>query len=128
MEYKIKSIHHFSLKSTPEKFPQVMHFYKDILGLEVFRQWQQGALLKVGDSFIEIFNNAENEWCDGNIRHFALSVDDVDYWTKKVSSEGFEVFMGPKDICFDSEPAFKARVAFCKGPLGESVEFFNDRN
>ncbi len=117
-------LHHISLKSTPEKFPQVLHFYRDILGLEVFCQWNNGVLLKTGDSFLEIFNNAENEWSDGNIRHFALAVDDVDQWAKTVSDAGFEVYMGPKDICFDSSPQFKARVAFCKGPLDESVEFF----
>lgn len=124
MENKIESLHHISLKSTPEKFPQVLHFYKDILGLEVFCQWSNGVLLKTGDSYLEIFSNAETELSDGNIRHFALCVADVDQWAKKVAAEGFEVFMGPKDICFDSNPQFKARVAFCKGPLGESVEFF----
>lgn len=126
MENKIQSLHHISLKSTAEKFPQVLHFYKDILGLEIFRQWSEGVLLKIGNNFLEIFNNAEEEWTDGNIRHFALCVDDVDQWAKKLSDEGFEIFMGPKDICFDSNPQFKGRVVFCKGPLGESVEFFQE--
>ena len=33
-----------------------------------------------------------------------------------------EVFIEPKDIKIASTPAFPARIAFCKGPLGEEIE------
>lgn len=32
-----------------------------------------------------------------------------------------------KDVLMLSEPPFPIRVAFCKGPLGEEIEFFQER-
>ena len=40
---------------------------------------------------------------------------------------GYEVFIGPKDICIPSDPEFPARMAFCYGPLGEKIEFFQEK-
>lgn len=32
--------------------------------------------------------------------------------------------VAPKDIVISSQPPYPARIAFCKGPLGEEIEFF----
>ena len=37
---------------------------------------------------------------------------------------GYEVFIEPKNIEIASLPTFPARIAFCKGPQGEEIEFF----
>ncbi|RKQ30700.1 MULTISPECIES: VOC family protein [Clostridia] len=61
------------------------------------------------------------------IRHFALATDDVDACVKKVKEVGYEVFIEPNDIVISSTPEFSARIAFCRGPIGEEIEFFKER-
>ena len=63
----------------------------------------------------------------GAIRHIAFATDDVDGVIEKVKSAGYEVFIEPKDIVIPSDPAYPARMAFCYGPLGEEIEFFQER-
>ena len=40
---------------------------------------------------------------------------------------GYEVFIEPKDIQIQSDPVFPARIAFCRGPLGEEIELFQEK-
>lgn len=44
-----------------------------------------------------------------------------------VKAAGYEVFIEPKDIEIASIPAFPVRIAFCKGPLGEEIELFQEK-
>ena len=123
----VKGIHHVCLKCSSEKeYEEVIRFYRDVLGLPVARTWAEGIMFETGSGLIEIFNNAESPLPQGTIRHFALATDDVDACVKAVSDAGYEVFIGPKDIEIPSNPVFPARIAFCKGPLGEEIEFFRD--
>ena len=46
---------------------------------------------------------------------------------EKLKAAGYEVFVEPKDIVIPSEPEYKARIAFGRGPLGEEIEFFQER-
>lgn len=124
----IKGIHHVSMKaSSPEEYQKTITFYHDILGLDIIRVWEKGTMFETGSGIIEIFNNAESKLEQGTIRHFAFAVDDVDACVKAVTEHGYEVFMGPKDIVIQSDPAFPARMAFCYGPLGEEIEFFQEK-
>lgn len=43
-----------------------------------------------------------------------------------VRAAGYEVFVEPKDIEIASEIPFPARIAFCRGPVGEEIEFFHE--
>ena len=63
----------------------------------------------------------------GVIRHFAFATDDVDACVEVVKAAGYEVFIEPKDIEIASTPVFPARIAFCKGPLGEEIELFEEK-
>ena len=45
----------------------------------------------------------------------------------RVRAAGYEVFIEPNDIVIRSEPEFRARMAFCFGPLGEEIEFFHEQ-
>ena len=54
-------------------------------------------------------------------------LDDVDGVIEKVKAAGYEVFIEPKDIVIRSDPPFPARMAFCYGPLGEELEFFQEK-
>lgn len=123
----VNGIHHISMKTrSVEQYNKVVTFYKDILGLSVKREWAGGVMFDTGAGLIEIFTNGEEDLPKGTIRHIAFDVDDVDLCVKTVTEAGYEVFMGPKDIVIPSSPELHARMAFCYGPLGEEIEFFQE--
>lgn len=124
----IKGIHHVSMKTNNEAdYKKTIDFYKNILGLSIAREWATGIMFETGDGIIEIFNDAEDKLPKGTIRHFAFNVDDVDACVKAVTDAGYEVFKGPQNIEIPSTPSFPARMAFCYGPLGEEIEFFQEK-
>lgn len=124
----IKGIHHVSMKCVDRaEYKKTISFYRDILGILVVREWDNGIMLDTGSGIIEIFNDGEQRLNQGTIRHFAFATDDVDGCVEAVKKAGYEVFIEPKDIEIQSNPKFPARIAFCRGPLGEEIEFFNER-
>ena len=121
----IKGIHHVSLKCrSEEEYEKTVGFYRDVLGLEIARVWDGGIMLSTGAGLVEVFNDGEDSPGQGAVRHFALATDDVDACAEAVRNAGYPVFVGPMDICIPSEPALPARIAFCIGPVGEEIEFF----
>lgn len=124
----IKGIHHVALKCcSREEYEKAAEFYRDILGLSVARSWAGGIMFDTGDGIIEVFDDGESPLPQGNIRHFAFATDDVDACVSAVRAAGYEVFVEPKDIEIQSDPKFPARIAFCRGPLGEEIEFFCEK-
>ena len=64
-----------------------------------------------------------------NVRiRYILVTEDVDACVTAVRKAGYEVFVEPKDIEIQSDPKFPARIAFCRGPLGEEIEFFCEKS
>lgn len=125
----VRGIHHVAFKCrNEEEYKEAIHFYKDVLGLSVARSWETGIMLDTGAGLIEIFNNGEDPKEQGVIRHFALAAEDVDACVKAVKEAGYEVFIEPKDIVIASEPPFPAKIAFCRGPLQEEIEFFQEKS
>ena len=84
-------------------------------------------MFDTGDGIIEVFDDGESPLPQGNIRHFAFATDDVDACVLAVRDAGYEVFIEPNDIEIQSNPKFHARIAFCRGPLGEEIEFFCEK-
>ena len=124
----IKGIHHVSMKCKDrEEYEKVVDFYSTILEIPVVRQWNEGIMLDTGKGLIEIFNNGDSLEGQGVIRHFAFATDNVDECAKKLKKAGYNVFVEPKDIEIKSIPPFPARIAFCHGPLGEEIEFFQEK-
>ena len=124
----IKGVHHISMKcATAEEYEKTMRFYRDILGLKVKREWDTGVMVDTGNALLEIFKSGGKDKAKGIISHMAFACDDVDDMVKRLENEGYEVFMGPKDIVIGSVPPYPARIAFCNGPLGEEIEFFNEK-
>ena len=80
----INGIHHVSFKCSGEQLRRVIAFYSDTLGIPIIRRWGHdcdnpiGVMFDTGNGIIEVFSNAENDLPQGVIRHFALSVTDVD--------------------------------------------------
>ena len=124
----IKGIHHISMKcGTKEDLEKAKSFYLNLLGFSLVREWPAGIMIDSGSGLIEIFCNGAGVRETGAIRHVAFSADDVDGVVEKVRAAGYEVFKEPNDIEIPSEPVFRARMAFCFGPLGEQIEFFQEK-
>lgn len=128
----ITGIHHIALKARGiEEYNKVVSFYKDILGLTEVRRWGENhssaVMLCTGSGMLEIFANAETLPQESVIRHIAFSCNDVDLLIEKVKNAGYEITIEPKDIKIPSVPPFPARIAFCKGPLNEEIEFFCEK-
>ena len=124
----ITGIHHISLKcGTKEEFEKAKDFYLNVLGFSAVREWPDGIMIDSGAGLLEIFSNGEGIRAKGALRHIAFATDDADGIAEKVKAAGYEVFIEPNDIVIRSDPPFPARMAFCYGPLGEEIEFFQER-
>lgn len=124
----ITGIHHISLKcGTKEDYEKAKDFYLNVLGFSAVREWPDGIMIDSGAGLLEIFSNGDGIRTKGALRHIAFATDDADGIVEKVKAAGYEVFIGPKDIVIRSDPEFPARMAFCFGPLGEEIEFFQER-
>ena len=121
----ITGLHHISMKcETPEEFEKAKSFYIDLLGFRKVREWPEGIMIDFGNGMLEIFSNGPGIKTKGALRHIAFATDNVDETIDMVKKAGYEVFIEPRDIIIKSEPEFPARMAFCYGPLGEEIEFF----
>ena len=124
----ITGIHHISLKcGTKEEFEKAKDFYLNLLGFSAVREWPEGIMIETGCGQIEIFSNGPGIKTKGALRHIAFATDNADEITAKVKAAGYEVFIEPNDIVIRSDPPYPARMAFCHGPLGEEIEFFQER-
>ena len=123
----ITGIHHLSMKcGTADEFAKAKDFYLGILGFSVKREWPEGIMIDTGNCMLEIFSNGEGSRNRGAIRHIAFAAEDVDGAVEKVRQAGYEVFIEPNDLVIRSVPECRARMAFCRGPLGEEIEFFRE--
>lgn len=121
----IKGIHHVSMKCQNEdKYMEARCFYVDILKLLVLKECDSCILLDTGAGIVEIFRNGTETLEKGTIRHFAFAVDDVQACVNAVQTAGYEVFITPKSVQIGGDAAYPATIAFCRGPLGEEIEFF----
>lgn len=124
----VKGIHHVAMKCFgQEEYNKVKAFYKDVLGLEIVEEWKTCTLFDTGAGVVEVFTDGSEPLETGVIRHFAFAVDDVEACVAAVKAAGYEVFMEPKEVCLGGDTAYPAKVAFCRGPLGEEIEFFCQR-
>lgn len=122
----IKGIHHVSMKTRNDtEYERVKKFYSEILGLKIIKECEACLLLDTGSGIVEIFRNGTEEAVRGVIRHFAFAVDDVKECVDAVSGAGYEVFVPMKEVDVGGDTNLHATIAFCKGPLGEEIEFFS---
>ena len=124
----VKGLHHISMKcETKEELNHVKEFYLNLLGFSVKREWPEGIMIDCGNILLEIFCNGKGIRTKGAIRHAAYATDDVDRIIGRIKDAGYMVFIEPNDIVIPSEPEYHARMAFCYGPLGEEIEFFQEK-
>lgn len=129
MKPTITGIHHVALKACgTEDFKKAVVFYHEILGMPIARTWgdkeNPAAMIDTGAGLLELFANGTEYPGQGTIRHLALAVEDTDACIEAVRAAGYSVTKEPTDIVIGSVPPYPARIAFCIGPVGEDVEFF----
>jgi catechol 2,3-dioxygenase-like lactoylglutathione lyase family enzyme len=86
------------------------------------------VLLDTGDgNYFEISQgDPEKTQGDGIFHHIALRTDDCAAALEAARATGAEITMEPKDITLSTEPPTPIRIAFFKGPDGETIELFQD--
>lgn len=124
----IKGLHHVHLKCMESQVEEVLHFYVDVLGLKLLDKRSDCAILDSGNGIVEIFWDADRLLGQGDIRHFAFFVEDVDACIQTVEQAGYRIKEYPIDVVFALGRPAPARIAFCYGVLGEEVEFFQLRD
>ena len=132
MEPKIKGVHHIALKARGiEEFNKTLDFYCGILGMPVVRRWGEGekqaVMVDTGAGMLEIFANGADRPESGALRHLAFAVENTDVCIEAVRKAGYEITMEPRELLIASEPPLPARIGFCIGPVGEEVEFFQEK-
>jgi glyoxylase I family protein len=111
-----------------------LKFYVEGLGFQQKLAWGEGdrraAMLDTGDgNYLEVFAGGSGEaGPEGLVLHFALRTDNCDQAIERARAAGAEVTVEPRNVEIPSDPPLPVRLAFCKGPDGELIEFFqNDR-
>ena len=123
----ITGTHHICLKPKDmEEFERTVAFYRNVLEMDVVRQWDNGIMLDTGDSLMEIVMEGTGETGRGSIQHFALRTDDVDACCDAVANASYSITEPPTDFTIPCQTPYKIRYAFCIGPMGEEVEFFQE--
>ncbi len=128
--------HHVAMRVAD--FDRSVAFYGHALGLPAVREWKgaegRAVLLEVGKgAYLELFERGERDAPNGlpgnrqAILHFAIRTSNCDAAVEAARRAGAEVTMEPKDIDIPSNPILPARIAFFKGPDGETVELFQER-
>ena len=124
--------HHVALEV--KDFNKSWDFYRKGLGFTVFKRWgDEGERVVLFDTgrknYLEIFENPDKNADSeaGAVLHIALETADVDSALDQAKAAGAEVTENPKNVDIPSEPPFPVRIAFCKGPDGELIEFFQIR-
>jgi len=111
-------------------FDASVRFYTEALGFRATLAWGEGdgraVMLDAGDgSCIEIFAGGSGEDVpEGRLLHFALRAADVDAAVERAVAGGAEVTVAPQHVDIPTDPVTPVRLAFCKGPNGEVIEFF----
>ena len=125
--------HHIAMRV--RDFDASVKFYTEALGFKEKISWGEGdgraIMLDTGDgNYLEIFaGGTPDSKPEGAVIHFALRTTDTDAVVEHVRAAGAEITVEPKDVDIQSRPQnTPVRLAFCKGPDGEIIEFFqNDR-
>jgi glyoxylase I family protein len=123
--------HHVAIRA--HDFDASVRFYTEALGFVEKIRWgddkSKAIMLDTGDgNYLEIFSGGTKEHRpEGAILHFALRADDCDAALDRARAAGAVVTMESKDVNIQSVPGpTPVRIAFCTGPDGEVIEFFQN--
>ncbi|MDD3625996.1 MAG: VOC family protein [bacterium] len=131
MKKEISGLHHISIKTT--NLQESIKFYTELLGLKLKYDWAddsgKAVLIDSGDgNYIELWFEEKSRSTESVLAHFALRVNSIESLVKRLRENNIEITMDVRGITIPSEKPLKAKIAFCKGPSGESIEFFEEFN
>ncbi|NLF40894.1 VOC family protein [bacterium] len=128
----VTGLHHIALKVAD--FDKTVAFYRDGLGFTQKLAWGEGdtraVMLDIGDgSCVEIFAGGSPEARpEGAILHLALKAPSCDAALGRALEAGAVQTMAPTDVTIPTTTGpVPVRIAFCKAPGGEIVEFFQNK-
>lgn len=126
---KRSGFHHVAMNI--KNLKETIRFY-EAFGCTLVRTWPAEnptcAMIDAGGTVFEVFEGREfDPEAAASFPHIALRSEDVDAEIEIARSIGAEVTTEPKDVVIGSVPPLPARIAFVKGPSGESVEFFCEK-
>lgn len=105
-------------------FPKMLAFYRDVVGLEVYRLFDQYGFLKMGEGveghpqLFALFDRNVYVGQDATtVDHFAFIIDIADYESERVRLESHGVAVFPKEF-----PDMGWRSLFFADPEGNTVE------
>jgi catechol 2,3-dioxygenase-like lactoylglutathione lyase family enzyme len=108
-----------------------IRFYTQVLGFGLAYTWgegeKRGCMIDCGNgNYVELFQAKPGEGRpEGHWKHLALKCTDTKSAIERVRAAGFPVTVETKDVTIPSSPKpLPIRIAFFKGPDGETVEFF----
>jgi glyoxylase I family protein len=122
--------HHIALQAA--HWDETVHFYRDIMGMVVVREIalpdRKLIQMDMGDGgLLEVFSMTapptptQEQQNPGAFLHLGLCIDDLDAVVNRVRESGYEIIEGPREI---QSEGMHARIAFFRGPSGETVELF----
>lgn len=120
--------HHVSISVMD--FDASVKFYTEVLGFKQTAVWgnddRKATMLDSGDGCcIEIFGGETSApKPEGYFTHIALRAANTGSVIERAKAAGIEVTKEPLDISIPSSPSIDAKIAFIKGPDGESIEIF----
>lgn len=133
--HRTDGFHHVAMRV--RDFDHSVSFYGKGLGFSIVREWKtrdsRAVMLDMGGgAYLEIFERkndlaATQVSPEGALLHFAVRTRNCDAALELARRAGAEVTVDPKNIDFPCDPVYKARIAFFKGPDGETVELFEER-
>jgi len=125
--------HHVAVRVAD--FDAAVAFYVNGIGLKEKISWGEGdgraVMLDAGNgNYVELFaGGTAEEKPEGAMLHLALRTDDVDAALSRAVAAGATVTVEPKDVTIQSRPQpTPVRLAFCRTPSGEIIEFFQNES
>ena len=105
--------------------PRMVGFYRDVVGLEVWREYQDCVFFRIADGVeghpqaLVLFDRDVEVGCErSTIDHFAFVIALEDYDERQRQLERLGVKVRPKEF-----PDFHWRSLFVADPEGNTVEF-----
>jgi glyoxylase I family protein len=128
-----KGFHHVALRV--KNFSASKEFYTQALGFTPVHAWGGGengnraVMLDTGaGDYIELFEGGQEiSEPVSPLLHFALHTNDCDAAVDRARRAGAKITVETKNVDIPSDPPYPVRIAFCKGPDGEVIEFFQER-
>ncbi len=124
----IDGYHHAALRV--RDFEASLRFYKAALGAVPRISWGEGkgqaVMLDIGNgNCLEIFaGGRKRPRREGSLLHLAFRTRDCDGALASARAAGAVVTQEPTSVTIPSSPPAAVRIAFCAGPDGEVLEFF----